>query len=103
MKFLLLSNVNMQPLATSLKPSEVACGAYNSLLADLATAGSPASAPDVSHVLCMVDSDTMLNGTLHGDGAAEQCGTFVDALDGFCARNPAKTVVAHTFCLSAQR
>jgi len=103
MKFLLLSNVNMQPLAASLRPFEVACGAYNSVLADLAAAGSPASAADVSHVLCMVDTDTMLGGALHGDGAPEQCGMFIDALEGFCARNPAKTVVAHTFCVSAQR
>jgi FkbH-like protein len=103
MKFLLLSNVNMQPLAASLKPSEVVCGAYNSLLADLATEGSPAGAADVSHVLCVFDSDTMMSGALHGDGDPVQCAMFIDALDGFCARNPAKTIVAHTFCLSAQR
>ena len=41
MKFLLLSNVNMQPLLAPLKPLAVECGAYNSLLGDLSTTGSP--------------------------------------------------------------
>jgi FkbH-like protein len=103
MKSLLLSNVNMQPLAGSLKPLAVACGGYNSLLADLATAGSPACAPDVSHVLCIFDADTMMGGALYGAGAPEQAGMFLDAIEGFCGRNPGKVVVAHTFCLGSQR
>src|SRR3984957_2632071 len=103
MKFLLLSNVNMQPLSASLKPLAVECGGYNSLLADLATTDSPATAAGVSHVLCVFDTDTMMGGALHGEGAPEQCRMFLDALEGFCDRNPGKTVVANTFCLGSQR
>jgi FkbH-like protein len=103
MKFLLLSNVNMQALPARLKPLEVVCGGFNSLLADLATAGSPASAADVSHLLCVFDTDTMLAGALYGDGAPEQCRMFLDALEGFCGRHPEKVVVANTFCASSSR
>jgi FkbH-like protein len=103
MKFLLLSNVNMQPLAGSLKPLAVECGGYNSLLADLATADSPTCANDISHVLCIFDADAMMGGALYGAGAPEQCRMFLDALDGFCGRNPGKVVVANTFCLGSQR
>jgi FkbH-like protein len=103
MKFLLLSNINMQPLAGSLRPLAVECGGYNSLLADLATAGSPACASDISHVLCIFDADAMMGGALYGAGAPDQCGMFLDALDGFCGRNPGKVVVANTFCLGSQR
>jgi FkbH-like protein len=103
MKFLLLSNVNMQPLAARLRPLDVTCGGYNSLLGDLATDGSPATAADVTHVLCMFDTDAMMAGALHGEGAPEQCEMFLAALEGFCGRHPGKTVVTHTFCLSSQR
>ena len=37
MKLLLLSNINMRPLVGQLAPWDVACGSYNSMLADLAT------------------------------------------------------------------
>jgi len=44
MKALLVSNINMQPLVRRLAPWDVACGAYNGMLADLATTNSPARA-----------------------------------------------------------
>ena len=103
MKSLLLSNVNMQPLLARLKPVAAECGGYNSLIADLATAGSAATAPDVTHVLCISDTDTMMADALYGAGAPEQCEMFLDALDGFCRRHPEKTVVANTFCLGSNR
>ena len=103
MKFLLLSNVNMQPLLARLKPVAAECGAYNSLLGDLATAGSPAAARDVTHVLCLFDTDTMMAEARYRGGAPEQCEMFLDALEGFCRRHPEKTVVANTFCLSSVR
>ena len=103
MKFLLLSNINMQPLVASLKPIATECGAYNSLLADLATAGSRASAADVSHVLCLFDADTMMGEAFYGAGAPAQCDAFLSALEGFCDRHPNKVVIANTFYLSTSR
>jgi FkbH-like protein len=93
----------MQPLLARLKPVAAECGAYNSLLGDLATAGSPAAAPDVTHVLCLFDTDTMMAEARYRAGAPEQCEMFLDALEGFCRRHPEKTVVANTFCLSSSR
>jgi FkbH-like protein len=103
MKYLLLSNVNMQPLLARLKPVAAECGAYNSLIADLATAGSPATAPDVTHVLCLFDTDTLMADALYGAAPPAQCEMFLDALAGFCRRHPEKIVVANTFCLSSGR
>ena len=103
MKFLLLSNVNVQPLVAPLKPCDAECGGYNSLLADLATAGSPAAAADVTHVVCVFDTDTMMGEALYGAGAPEQCEAFLSALEGFCDRHPEKVIIANTFCVSSQR
>jgi FkbH-like protein len=103
MTYLLLSNVNMQPLLGRLKPVAAECGAYNSLLADLSAAGSAAAAPDVTHVLCVFDTDTMMGDAFYGSGAPEQCEMFLGALEGFCRRHPEKIVVANTFCLSSRR
>src|SRR5262249_43262473 len=103
MRFLLLSNVNMQPLVARLKPAAAECGAYNSLLGDLATAGSAAAAPDVTHGLCVIDTDTMMGDALYGAGAPEQCEMFLAALEGFCRRHPDKVVIANTFCLGSSR
>jgi FkbH-like protein len=103
MKFLLLSNINMQPLLAPLKPLDGSCGGYNSLLADLATAGSAATAADVTHVLCLFDTDSLMGDALYGSGAPEQCHAFLAALEGFCARHPEKVVVTHTFCAGSNR
>jgi FkbH-like protein len=86
-----------------LRPLDAECGAYNSLLADLATAGSRAAAADISHVVCLFDTDTLMGDALYGAGAPEQCKAFLAALEGFCDRHPEKVVIAHTFCLSSQR
>ena len=80
----------MQPLLARLKPVAAECGAYNSLIADLASAGSPATAPGVTHVLCLFDTDTMMADALYGSGPPEQCEMFLDALEGFCRRHPEK-------------
>src|SRR5215469_3052093 len=103
MKFLLLSNINMQPLLVPLKPLDGTCGGYNSLLADLATAGSAATAADVTHVLCLFDTDSLLGDALYGSGAPEQCDAFLAALEGFCTRHAEKVVVTHTFCAGSNR
>src|SRR5690242_19665485 len=103
MKYLLLSNVNMQPLPARLKPLAGECGAYNSLLGNLATEGSAATASDVTHVVCVFDTDAMMADALYGAGAPEQCEMFLAALEGFCCRHPDKVVVANTFCLSSGR
>jgi FkbH-like protein len=103
MKFLLLSNVNMQPLVGRLAPWDIGCGAYNSMLAELATTGSAASASDISHVICLFDTDTLMGEAFYGVGPPDQCDTFLAAVDGFCERHPDKVVVANTFCLSSNR
>jgi len=103
MKFLLLSNVNMQPLLALLKAVDIDCGAYNSLLADLSTTSSPATAADITHVLCPFDTDTMMGDSLYGSGAPEQCEMFLAALESFCSRHPEKVVIANTFCLGSNR
>jgi FkbH-like protein len=93
----------MQPLVRFLKPWEVACGAYNSILADLSTTDSPATRADVTHLLCLYDTDALMGDAFYGLGEPAQCEAFLAALDDFCARQPEKVVVANTFCLSSNR
>jgi len=103
MNYLLLSNINMEPLVRLLKPWQGACGSYNSILADLIAVDSPAASADVTHVLCLHDTDALMGDALYGDGAPRQCETLLSALDDFCARHPGKVVVANTFCLGSNR
>jgi hypothetical protein len=103
MRLLLLSNINMRPLVKQLAPWEVACGTYNSMLADLSTTASPAAAPDISHVLCMFDTDALMGEAFYGTGPADQCDLFLAALDAFCEKHPSKVVVTNAFCLSSNR
>jgi FkbH-like protein len=103
MKVLLLSNINMRPLMSQLAPWEMTCGSYNSMLADLATSTSAAAATDLSHVICMFDTDTLLGEALYGIGPADQCELLLTVLDGFCERHPEKIVATNTFCVSSNR
>jgi FkbH-like protein len=103
MNFLLLSNVNMQPLVRLLAPWEGSCGAYNSMLADLSAIDSPAASAHVTHVLCLYDTDTLLGDALYGEGIPEQCEMLLARLDYFCLRHPEKRVIVNTFCLSSNR
>jgi FkbH-like protein len=103
MKILLISNINMQPLARLLKPSEVSCGPYNSMLVDLSTVDSLAGKDEFSHILCIYDSDTLMGEALHGAPGAQSCEAFLAALDGFCGRSPRKLVIANTLCLGSSR
>jgi predicted enzyme involved in methoxymalonyl-ACP biosynthesis len=103
MKFLLLSNVNVQPLVSSLKPFEVVLGAYNSMLSELSVASSRASAGDISHVLCIFDGDSLMGDAFYGAGGPDQCRMFLAALEQFCSRHPEKIVVANSFCFSSSR
>ncbi len=103
MKAILLSNINMQPLVRALRPWDISVGTYNSLLADLSTAGSPAAAAEVTHVFCLYDSDTLMGDAFYGDGPPERCDMFLQALDGFCARHTDKVVVANLFSFSSNR
>ncbi len=103
MKTILLSNINMQPLASALRPWDVVVGAYNSMLADLSAADSPASSQDITHVICLYDSDMLMGDGFYGDGPPEQCEKFLQALDSFCARHIDKVVVANLFSFSSNR
>jgi FkbH-like protein len=103
MKGLLLSNINMQPLVRALRPWDVDCGGYNSLLADLSAACSPATAPDITHVFCLYDSDALMGDAFYGGGSPEQCERFVEALGSFCTRQSDKVVVANLFTFSSSR
>lgn len=103
MKALLLSNINMQPLVALLKPWETNSGEFNSILLDLANPASAASSQEFTHLLCLFDSDTMLGEAGYGDGAPDQCDSFLSALEIFCAAHPRKVVVANTFCFRAAR
>jgi FkbH-like protein len=103
MRLLLLSNINMRPLVSQLAPWDVACGSHNSMLNDLATTTSAAAAPDISHVVCMFDTDALMGEALYGAGSADQCDLFLTALDAFCERNGDKVVVTNTFCASSNR
>jgi FkbH-like protein len=103
MKTLLLSNINMQPLVSQLKPAEVVCGEYNSIMIDLVDPASPASSDAFDRVLCLFDTDSLLGGDLFGEGGSEAGAMMIDALEGFCARNPKKIVLVHTFCIGSDR
>jgi FkbH-like protein len=103
MKAILLSNINMQPLVRALRQWDVSVGTYNSMLADLSTAESPACAADVTHVLCLYDSDTLMGEAFYGSAPAGQCEMFLQALDGFCARHTDKVVVANLLSFSSNR
>lgn len=103
MKAILLSNINMQPLARALRPWNVEVGAYNSMLAALATTDARASAEDITHVFCMYDSDTLMGEAFYGAGPPQQCESFLQALDSFCSRHVDKIVVANLFGFSTNR
>lgn len=103
MKTILLSNINMQPLVRELRPWDVTTGTYNSMLSDLSTVQSPASAQDVTHVICLFDSDTLMGDALYGNGPPEQCERLLHALDGFCKRHTDRIVVASLFSFSSNR
>jgi FkbH-like protein len=93
----------MQPLVQFLKPWDVVSGAYNAILADLTAIDSRASQRDITHVLCLYDAGALMGDALYGFGEAAQCEALLTALDGYCARQPEKVVVTHTFCLSSSR
>jgi len=103
MKTLLLSNINMQPLVGLLKPAEVVCGEYNSLLMDLVDPASSASSDEFDRVLCLFDTDALMGDGAFGEDVPDHCATLIDALQRFCARNPGKVVLTHTFCAGSDR
>jgi FkbH-like protein len=103
MQAILLSNVNMEPLLRALRPWNSVAGAYNSMLADLSTVDYPAARPNVTHVVCLYDSDALMGDALYGGAPPEQCEALLQALDGFCARHPDKVVVANLFAFSSNR
>jgi FkbH-like protein len=103
MRTLLLSNINMQPLVVFLKPWEVVCGEFNSMLLNLSNPASAAASNEFGRILCIYDSDTLLGEAFYGDGAPEQCDLFLDTLEKFCAAHPEKVVVANTFCFGSGR
>jgi len=103
MRTLLLSNVNMQPLVASLKPWDVVCGEFNSILLDLSNSASAAASSEFGRVLCIYDSDTLMGETFYGNGDAEQCDLLLEAVEGFCRAHPDKIVITHTFCFGTGR
>jgi FkbH-like protein len=102
-KSLLLSNINMQPLVAVMRPTEVVCGEYNSLLLDLVNPASPAASDTFGHILCLFDTDALLGDAVFGENVPDQGEALVAALEGFCGRNPGKIVVATTFCAGTGR
>ena len=103
MRTLLLSNINMQPLVSFLKPWEVVCGEFNSILLDLSNPASPATLPEFERILCLFDSDTMMGNALYGEGKPAQCESFLTALAAFCAAHTEKVVMANTFSFASGR
>ena len=103
MRTLLLSNINMQPLVSFLKPWDVLCGEFNSILLDLSNPESSAASPEFGRVLCLFDSDAMMGDALYGDGAPVQCELFLTALASFCAAHTEKIVIANTFSFATGR
>lgn len=103
MRTLLISNINMQPLVAFLKPWEVTCGEFNSILMDLSNPASPAGSNEFNHILCLYDSDTMMGDAFYGEGTPEQCESFLAALESFCIAHPEKVVITNTFCLGSGR
>ena len=94
MKTLLLSNINMQPLVAMMRPAEVVCGEYNSLLLDLVNPASPAASDAFGRILCLFDTDALLGDAMFGENVPDQGEALIAALEGFCGRNPGKIVVA---------
>ncbi len=103
MQTLLLSNINMQPLIAFLRPWDVICGEFNSLLIDLSNPASIAGSSEFSRILCLYDSDMMMGDSLYGEGAPEQCEAFLTVLESFCTAHPDKVVVVNTFCFGTGR
>ena len=103
MKTLLLSNINMQPLVPLMRPAEVVCGEFNSILMDLLNPASPAASAEFGRILCLFDTDALLGDGAFGEDVPDQCAAMIDALEGFCARQPGKIVVATTFCMGTSR
>jgi FkbH-like protein len=103
MRTMLLSNINMQPLVPFLKPWDVSCGEFNSILLDLSNPASPAATREFGRTLCLFDSDTMMGDALFGEGKPEQCELFLGALAAFCAAHPEKIVIANTFSFGSGR
>jgi len=103
MRTLLLSNINMQPLVAFLKPWDVVCGEFNSMLLDLSNPASAAASPEFGRILCLYDTDTLLGDAFYGEGAPVQCELFLDELELFAKAHPDKVIVATTFCVGARR
>jgi FkbH-like protein len=103
MRTLLLSNTNMQPLVAFLKPWDVSCGEFNSILLDLSNPASAAASSEFGRILCLFDSDTMMGDALYGAGAPVQCESFLTALASFCAAHTEKVVIANTFSFGSGR
>jgi FkbH-like protein len=86
-----------------LRPWDVSCAAYNNILAELATLGSSASAPGITHLICLFDTDAMLGDALYGAGTCDLCEAYLSALEHFTLRHPDKVVITHTFCIGSNR
>lgn len=103
MRAILLSNVNVDPLVRALRPWDLSAGTYNSMLSDLSIVDSPAAHPNVTHVICLYDSDTLMGDAFYGGAPPEQCEAFLQSLDSFCTRHPDKVVIANLFAFSSNR
>lgn len=104
MKAHIISNATMAPLVRFLEPIEVTVGDYDSLVYEMLDANSTsAAANDVSHVLAMFDSDTLLGVPAHEPSARRRSDDFLDALAQFCQSHPQKTIITHTFCAGTRR
>jgi len=103
MKARLLSNVNLDPLVQFFEAGSVEVGGFNSILAELSDPASLASTVPYSHIFCLTDGVALLGDEFFGLEGAGAERVLIEAIEGFCARRGAVTVVANLFCFGSHR
>lgn len=91
MKLLVLSNVNVAPIAGRLEGHDVSLGEYGDVVRVLADPTSDAYAGELDALVVLVDGDELL-------GAGDLAGELVEALAAYAAARPDVLVIASTVC-----
>ena len=92
---LIISNVNMAPLAPLLEDWTVAVSEYDDYMLQLIDPESQASHSENGLILALLDGELFF-------AAGRDLEEYVAALRGFCARHPKKRVLVNSFCLPAE-
>lgn len=79
----LLSNVTMQPIVAYLDFDDVTIGEYNSIIPELLDPKSAAAAENITHILCLFDTDSLLGEAIYDPQADNRADAFIDALGTF--------------------